>query len=1057
MGKTINTILNLTDKFTPRLAEAGRKTLIFKEQLRQCEEASKGIDKTLNALGKSAIAVSAAGAAAVTAFAKESLDTYKDFQQSMSSVAGIMAIDSTSKEYEVLEEAARKAGASTSKNAKDSADALSYMALAGWSVEDSLQGLMPVLRASEASGSDLATTSDLITDSMSAMGLQVGELNTYLDVCTTAQNKSNTSLTQMQEAYIACGGTLKSLNTDMYEGGALLGVLANRGIKGAEAGNKLQSLLVNFVKQGGQSYKALNLLGLSAHDSQGKFKGVANVLMELHEKTKNLTEEQRNNYLTMIGGKEQLVTLNALMAGLTNETESGKTEFEALRGELENSNGSLDRMAKTMTDNYAGALEQASGATDELKLTIGERLEPYAKNFMLWFADNLPEATEKFAIWLDSKIPKALNAGKKAMETFAPAVKFVADNMGEIAGAGIGVITALKAFTILSKINGYVSKFNSVLKGASTAQKIATALQIGFNSSLLACPVTWIAAGLGVAVGGIIAFNKHMEKVDIEKHFGNIGLTAEDCGDIVKNVFGTELINDINDARAATEEFENSLKGVSDGARQLNKINFKIKMGDNVSREDYLATVDDYLANLQNAIRDKQYSLKMNLDLLLDGTELGKELTDKGSAYYSELTEKANKLGEDLKAAVKTAYEKGWDLDSTQAVEAILKQQAEIEQKLAETKGEAKLEALKSDFVVSDLSKESFDTLLNTTKEELENMRTAYNESRVSAIALAKQTYAEGSAELNAAIEGINQEYYEKLGGLTAKGLKFMNDAIMEAYPEIGEAMESAMDNAFNSVYLHFSEKTLNAIGNGQQELSDEIVSVISESFDYSFSSLPGAARKHIGEFYESLAPTTEELKTIIKGMEKVPDSMAKVFVQSSAIGAVSGNAEALKDTTVTTLSMVLPEDVTKIMEGSQKYGESFAKGIDCAANRSLANTHSQNLIDFVKNKLAKPISLSDTYGPLPGGSLPGIKSNATGTTYFGGGLTTINEHGYEVIDLPQGSRIYPHSAAEKMTEKKQSINVSVNVAGNIFGLDNAADIIGDMVCSRIVEAVRAV
>ena len=143
---------------------------------------------------------------------------------------------------------------------------------------------------------------------------------------------------------------LRILIQVLDESGALLGIIANRGIKGSEAGNSLQSTLVNLTKHSGESYKAMQALGLSAYDSEGKFKGVSNVLLELNDKTKNLTEEQRNNYLTMIAGKTQLTTLNALMSGLTTVASNGKTEFENLRAELQNSNGALDSMANTMTN-----------------------------------------------------------------------------------------------------------------------------------------------------------------------------------------------------------------------------------------------------------------------------------------------------------------------------------------------------------------------------------------------------------------------------------------------------------------------------------------------------------------------------------------------------------------------------------------------------------------------------------------------------------------------------------------------------------------------------------
>ncbi|MBR1444329.1 MAG: phage tail tape measure protein, partial [Firmicutes bacterium] len=262
MGKTINTILNLQDKLSPKLSQAAKNALIFKAKLQSCEGAAQNVDKFLSGLGKTAVAATAAAVTGMAAFAKESVETYGQFQKSMSNVAGILSIDKSSEAYAQLSNAAREAGKSTTKTASESADALSYMALAGWSTQDSMKGLMPILHASEATGADLATTSDLVTDSMSALGLKTDELQHYLDVCARAQNKSNTSLTQMQEAYIAVGGTFKTFNTPLQESGALLGILANRGIKGSEAGVRLQSTLINLTKKSGESAKAMKDLGI---------------------------------------------------------------------------------------------------------------------------------------------------------------------------------------------------------------------------------------------------------------------------------------------------------------------------------------------------------------------------------------------------------------------------------------------------------------------------------------------------------------------------------------------------------------------------------------------------------------------------------------------------------------------------------------------------------------------------------------------------------------------------------------------------------------------------
>lgn len=497
MGKTINTILNLHDKFSGKLSQAGKNALLFKTRLQSCEGAAAKVDKFLNGMAKTAVVASAAAVGGMAALAKSSVETYGQFQQSMSNVAGILSIDSSSEAYGKLEAAAREAGKSTTKTAQESADALSYMALAGWSVEDSVKGLMPVLRASEATGADLATTSDLITDSMSALGLTTNELENYLDVCARAQNKSNTSLTQMQEAYIACGGTFKTFGTSLQESGALLGVLANRGIKGSEAGTKLQSTLVNLTKKSGESYKAMQALGVSAYDSQGNFKGVTEVLRELQDKTKNLTEEERNNYLTMIAGKTQLTTLNALMSGLSNTLEDGTNEFDALYATLGDCDGALDAMADTMTNNYAGAMARAGSAVDDFKITIGKKLEPYITKFLNWFAEKLPSVTEKMSIWFDTKLPVAIEVCSQAFQKIRPAAQFIIDHFQTIVGVASAVVTAMAAFSIMTKVAGVISTLSAASKGMTIVQTAMTVAQTALNTSFLACPLTWIAVGIG--------------------------------------------------------------------------------------------------------------------------------------------------------------------------------------------------------------------------------------------------------------------------------------------------------------------------------------------------------------------------------------------------------------------------------------------------------------------------------------------------------------------------------------------------------------------------------
>lgn len=1060
MGKTINTILNLTDKFTPKLSAAGKEALIFKEKLKNCNTAANSIDKGLSKLAKTAVVAGAAGVAAMGAFAKSSLDTYKDFQQSMSNVAGILSVDTTSETYKKLESAAREAGKSTTKTAQESADALSYMALAGWSVEDSMNGLMPILRASEATGADLATTSDLVTDSMSALGLQTNQLGNYLDVCARAQNKSNTTLTQMQEAYICCGATFKNFNTELDESGALLGIIANRGIKGSEAGNSLQSTLVNLTKQSGESYKAMQALGVSAYDSQGKFKGVSNVLLELNDKTKNLTEEQRNNYLTMIAGKTQLTTLNALMAGLTNTLSNGKTEFQDLREQLQSCNGSLDKMANTMTNNLSGAMARAQSATDDFKITVGKKLEPYVTQFFNWFSAKLPNATEKFAVFLDNKVPRAINFCKNAFEKIKPTVSFIIRNFSELAIAGGTVVAGLKAFSIAVKVSSFVNKLKGTMTGLTTAQKLATICQTAFNTSLLACPITWIVAIVAAAGAGFLIWKKHMEKADIAKHFGDITLSAEECSDIVKNVFGNEFIDKIENVNSATEDLQQSLESTTESARKLNKLNFKIEFGGTVSQEDYMSAVDEYVANLQEAISDKQYSLNLNFSLLSDGTDFSKEFLGDSNAYYGALSEQAKKLGEDLKAAAKNAYEHNWDLDSTDAVAAIMKQQAEIQEKIATAQSEAKLETLKLDFQSGDLSQESFQNLIDATNEELENLKSTYQQARIDKIAQAKLMYSAGSDELAKAIQESNDAYSKQMAELSTKGVKFETEAIMGAYSEEFAKASEQFGNSFD--FNGFWQTMQNKMASGENLSTEEITGSLNKSLEWAINNtnISDASRKHIGELFETMMPSVETLRESMAGLEKIPEEYVNVFAQANWVGALGKNTTALKDYGASQLAMVGQNDLIKVAEGPKKVGAKWTSEIDSSANRSNTKIASDKLRDILKENLERTMSVKIPINVSTAAKTtePSTDSNAVGTTYFGGGLTTINEHGYEVIDLPQGTRIYPHSKSEKMLNNNSpNVSVSVNVNGNIFGLENAAELIGSMVCDKIVESIKAV
>lgn len=377
------------------------------------EKSVGGVNKKLDSIGKAAktaakIATAAFAAVKIGNFVKDAVSVYADFDQAMANTAATAG--ATGEEYAKLEAAALEMGKKTTKTATEASEALGYMALAGWDVDTSISALEPVLRLSEATSMDLATCSDLVTDSMSALGLTVDELSGYLDVACKANNKSNQTAQQLMEAYIGCGGVLNNLGVSVEDSATALGVLANRGIKGSEAGNKLNTVLINLTSGTGQAGEMMKKLGISAFDSEGKFIGLQETLELVNEATKGLTEEERNAALAAIGGKTQIDTLNDLLAGLNTTTEDGRTEWQALNDELYNAQGAMMDMAGKVTDTLPGAMAVFGSAVDDAKIRLCKIFAPMAKDAIFAIADHIPKITEKVTGFIQTLSERAVPA-----------------------------------------------------------------------------------------------------------------------------------------------------------------------------------------------------------------------------------------------------------------------------------------------------------------------------------------------------------------------------------------------------------------------------------------------------------------------------------------------------------------------------------------------------------------------------------------------------------------------------------------------------------------------
>lgn len=435
--------------------------------------------QSLGSIAAKAAAVAAAawGALKIGQFVSDAVSTYADFDQAMANTAAICG--ATADDYARLQQAALDMGKATTKTATESAEALGYMSLAGWDVNESIAGLEPILRLSEATQMDLATCSDLVTDSLSALGLQVDDLGGYLDVAAMANNKSNQTAQMLMEAYIAVGGTMKNLHVPIQESAAALGVLANRGIKGSEAGIALNAVINNLTTGTGQAGKMMDKLGISAFDSNGKFIGLAETIRVVDEATKDMTEEQRNAALAALGGKEHIDALNDLISGLNTTTADGRNEWEALTDNLYNADGALSTMAATVTDTLKGAISIFGSAIDDMKIRLAQTFAPAAKDAINAVSAVIPSITDRIAAAGNAFIEYALPKVEAFAQNCVPALEKVG---GAFAAVGAVIVDHKDLFDTLGSLA--ITTINLIAEGIQRATPFVTPLVDGLLTAI---------------------------------------------------------------------------------------------------------------------------------------------------------------------------------------------------------------------------------------------------------------------------------------------------------------------------------------------------------------------------------------------------------------------------------------------------------------------------------------------------------------------------------------------------------------------------------------------
>lgn len=352
------------------------------------------VGKTMQSVGKSLTKGVTLPLLAVGAYATK---TGAEFESAMSKVSALSG--ATGKDLSTLEKAAREMGRTTRYGSTEAANALSYMSLAGWDTQQMVKGLKPVLNLASAGQMDLAQASDIVTDMMSMFGLEAEQAGRATDVFAVAQANSNTTVSQLGEALKKSGSAAAAAGQSLEDTSAVLGVLANNGIKGSEAGTALNAMFRDLQAAAVDGKVAIGDTSVAVYDANGNMRSMVDIIADVEKATEGMTQEQKHNALASIFQQRSLKGMNTLL-------NSGSGELKKLQGELNNSTGAAQTMADEMDNNLKGSFMKLKSAMEDIGIAISQMtsgplkaIVDWAKDLALKFQELSPRAQQLIVIF----------------------------------------------------------------------------------------------------------------------------------------------------------------------------------------------------------------------------------------------------------------------------------------------------------------------------------------------------------------------------------------------------------------------------------------------------------------------------------------------------------------------------------------------------------------------------------------------------------------------------------------------------------------------------------
>lgn len=991
----------------------GRTSASFSKSIHSANKSLSTISNTAK-LAVAGIATSFM-TANITGKVEEITETFSGFEQELANTSAIAS--ATAAEQEKLSNAAKQAGRDTIYTAENSAAALGYMALAGWDVNTSTKALMPTLRLASATQADLKTTSDLVTDSMSALKLGVGDINSYLDLLVRGNNDANTTAEQLMEALIKSGGAARTLGASLNESITALEVFANNGLKGTDAGTAFNAVLVRLAGNS-EAIKELNRLDVDIWDD-GKFIGLKNTLVELEKAFSNLTDEQKAQSLKKIAGTHYYTQMSYLLDSVSESVKGQSGSWDELEKKLGQSSGALDRMYNKTTDTLNFAKERWNSAQDASKIDLAETFSDNYKDTLNWMADKLPEVTDAvidFANAHEKDIAEAFEDAQNLMESTWDVVEtggtWLIKNKGAVISGVKGIGAALGTSFAINKVSSVISLFKA-----------------------LSNPAFLAVGGITAGVGAFVAIKSAIKEADeaavqanLDAHFGTISLSLEELDSVARKIVGEDSLNGVTKLLDALSETEKSLDSVSEAWSNIQKNTWQLNTGfkfDTEESEKYQAAIENYIDSVEQFAVNKGYEVHIAATLLF-----GDDSSQVASAdsYFSSVEKELDGYSKELSKVLSKAMLDGViDADEDAIAQELIQKINNVQQKISDAESTAKLEAIKLKYNGSELDSASFKQLQKDISEyttEISDGALQAYQTTVQSLAIQKGDKAISEEEYQKGLIEAQNSYYKLQGDAVSKGLTYMVNSIDSAYPELDSSLKS-INQIIEESFSNISTTDLDSLLSGKELTWDNVpfVQDISNQIDMSVDSQD---QKVVTKLLKQMEPTVEQLEELkqkyIAAGEEIPSYVQEGLNQVLNLKALTGDQDAIWQLLGGQIEN--SSNYAQLQAALEKSGkelpESIATGMD--SNKAVVDTEINNQYDYTKNQLNEAFSkgfdidtelrlnFNKKYAGLSVGDLTKTKSvdkvpkNAKGGIYDRPLLTTFAEEGPEAAIPLDGS-----------------------------------------------------